>query len=72
MAGPIEKSIVAIFRFAVLMVGIALIGMGIYGLLDFDRREAFMGNPLWIFALAAGIACVRLARPVSLYWWGKE
>lgn len=72
MAGPIEKSIVAIFRFAVLMVGITLIGMAVYGLLEFDKREAYMGNPLWLLALLIGIVCVRLARPMSLYWWGKD
>ena len=49
-----------------------MIGMGVYGLLDFDRREAIMGNPLWIIALVAGIACVRFARPLSLFWWGKD
>lgn len=72
MAGPIEKSIGSFFRFSVLMVGLSLIGMGVYGLLDFDSREASIGNPLWFISIAVGIAFVRFARPMNLYWWGKE
>jgi quinol-cytochrome oxidoreductase complex cytochrome b subunit len=72
MAGPIEKSIVAFFRLFVLIVGLSFVGMGVYGLLDFDRREAIIGNPLWFIAIAVGIAFVRFARPMNLYWWGKE
>lgn len=68
MAGPIEKILKAFVRYGVFMLASGLIGMGVYGLLDFDRREAAMGHPLWIISIVVGIIGVRIARPIDLLW----
>ena len=72
MPGPIERHINAFARYFVLVLGLAFVGMGVYGLLDFDRREAVVGNLLWVTAIVAGVFAVRMARPINLFWAGDD
>lgn len=68
MPGPIERHINAFGRLVILVLGLVFVGMGVYGLIDFDRREAVVGNLLWIIAIVAGVFVVRIARPINLFW----
>ena len=72
MAGPIEKILKAFVRYGVFVLALALIGMGVYGLIDFDRPQATMGDPLWIISIVVGIIGVRIARPIDLFWTTED
>lgn len=72
MPGPIERHINAFGRLVIFVLGLVVVGMGVYGLIDFDRREAVVGNLLWITAIVAGVFAVRIARPINLFWTGDD
>ena len=72
MPGPVEKHINAFARYCLFLLGIVLVGTGVYGLIDFDRREAVVGNLLWITAIVGGVFAVRIARPINLFWTGDS